>query len=102
MVSVMAAAHAPVPRTKTLGGAPGLSALALVKLPALMERSAGTASVPIALVDGPVATSHPDLSEATIRAVGGGPDVVCTLHHSSACDHGTFVAGILAAKRGSR
>ena len=98
----MAAAHVPAPRTEALGGAPGLSALAVVKLPALMERSAGTASVAIALVDGPVATGHPDLSGASIRAVGGGPEAVCAVHHSSACDHGTFVAGILAAKRGSR
>ena len=98
----MAAAHVPAPRTEALGGAPGLSALALVKLPALIERSAGTASVHIALLDGPIATSHPDLAEANLRAVGGGPEAVCTVHQSSACDHGTFVAGILAAKRGSR
>ena len=79
----------------------GRDPLALVKLPALMERSAGKASVSIALLDGPVATSHPDLSEARIRAVRAGPEAVCMVHHSSACDHGTFVAGILAAKRGS-
>ena len=100
---MVVAAHIPAPRTGAVGrDALGRTALAIVKLPGLMERSAGAASVPIALVDGPVATDHPDLSEASIRAVGGGPEAVCTVHQSSACDHGTFVAGILAAKRGSR
>ena len=35
--------------------------LELVKLPALMERNTGKPEVSIGLIDGPVATQHPDL-----------------------------------------
>lgn len=66
-----------------------------------MARSSGSKDVAVALMDGSVATSHPDLAGASIRAVAGGASA-CTQLQSSACDHGTFVAGILAARRGSR
>jgi subtilisin family serine protease len=57
-----------------------------------MAASAGSADVTVALLDGPVATDHPELAEAHIR---GPHDAV----HGSG--HGTFVAGILVARRGS-
>ena len=74
----------------------------LVRLRALMELSGGRSDVVVGLLDGPVATGHPDLADANIRAVAGGKGGTCTEIRSSACAHGTFVAGILAASRGSR
>jgi subtilisin family serine protease len=77
-------------------------ALALVGLPSLMALSEGDARIAIGLLDGPVATAHPDLAEARVQAVGERPVAACNDTHSDACGHGTFVAGILAAKRGAR
>jgi subtilisin family serine protease len=54
----------------------------------------------IGLIDGPVALSHPSLS-GSIREVSGRASASCTLASSVACLHGTFVAGILSATRGS-
>ena len=82
--------------------APSRFPLALVGLDRLMASSSGSRSVRVALLDGPVATSHPDLADAHLQAVGDGPGAACTQRHSGACAHGTFVAGILAASRGSR
>jgi subtilisin family serine protease len=73
----------------------------LVKLAALMERSNGRAEVKIGLIDGPVALDHPDLSDATIHLVPGTTNGMCSQADSTARLHGTFVAGILSAKRGS-
>lgn len=75
--------------------------LDLVKLIPLMQVASGRAETNIALIDGPVATDHPDLSTTKIREVPG--KIVGTCEHASnaACMHGTFVAGILFAKRGS-
>lgn len=78
-----------------------MSSLALVKLNALMERTAGRPEVKIGLIDGPVATQHADLAVERIRAVRGSIPGACTRTESAACLHGTFVAGILSAKRGS-
>jgi subtilisin family serine protease len=76
--------------------------LRLVTLTSLVERSVGAPSVRIGLVDGPVALHHPDLAEVrvyeprpTASAASG------SRMTSAACSHGTFVAGILFAKRGS-
>lgn len=43
--------------------------LELVKLIPLMQRTGGTAQVKVALIDGPVAMDHPDLSGQNIRQV---------------------------------
>lgn len=75
--------------------------LDLVKLRPLMELSSGRAETLIGLIDGPVATNHPDLSNATIREIPGKLAGTCARANSAACMHGTFVAGILSAKRGS-
>jgi subtilisin family serine protease len=75
--------------------------LELVRLPQLMQLSSGRADVVIGLLDGPVASSHPDLAQASIRAISGTGITGCTVATSSACRHGTFVAGILSARRGS-
>ncbi len=66
-----------------------------------MERTTGRPEVQVALIDGPVAMSHPELEIQHIREVSGIRPGACALADSAACMHGTFVAGILSAKRGS-
>jgi len=75
--------------------------LDLVKLTALMERTSGSPELKIGLIDGPVVTQHPDLAGEHLREIPGNNSGVCTQANSAACLHGTFVAGILSAKRGS-
>ncbi|MGQ0574944.1 MAG: S8 family serine peptidase [Pseudonocardia sp.] len=65
-----------------------------------MAVSSGVPDVGVGLVDGPVDVDHPDLADANVRAVGGG-EFACARPDSDACVHGTFVAGILVARRGS-
>jgi subtilisin family serine protease len=75
--------------------------LELVKLTALMERSRGSPEVKIGLIDGPVVTQHPDLANEHLHEIPGNYSGTCTQVNSTACLHGTFVAGILSAKRNS-
>ena len=75
--------------------------LHLVRLSALMERSAGRPGTRVGLIDGPVAMDHPSLATEMIREIPGGPSGRCTRRDSAACGHGTFVAGILSGKRDS-
>ena len=75
--------------------------LDLVRLSALMERTSGKAEMRVGLIDGPVAMSHPDLAGDAIRELPGTLRANCTQSKSLACMHGTFVAGILSAKRDS-
>lgn len=76
------------------------AALELVGLEPVMALSVGSPEIRIGLVDGPVAIDHPDLAGANIRPIEGAA-AACSTSRSSACVHGTFVAGILAARRGS-
>ena len=73
----------------------------LVKLTALMERTSGIPEIKIGLIDGPVVTQHPDLASEHIREIPGNNGATCTQANSTACLHGTFIAGILSAKRNS-
>ena len=73
----------------------------LVRLAELMQLSQGTPEVAIALIDGPVVMDHPDLAGSTIREIPGKLKGTCTRNKSVACAHGTYVAGILSARRGS-
>src|SRR5882672_8849034 len=75
--------------------------LDLVKLTALMELTSGRAETRVGLIDGPVAMDHPDFARDNIRALPGKLSSACALANSLACMHGTFVAGILCAKRSS-
>jgi subtilisin family serine protease len=77
------------------------SYLDLVGLPALMARTSGRPEISIALIDGPVALDHPDLAAENIRKVSGDLPAACADAGDAACAHGTFVAGILLARRGS-
>jgi subtilisin family serine protease len=72
-----------------------------VELSSLMARTSGNPAVAIGLIDGPVALDHPDLATQNIREVPGDLPAACADASDAACAHGTFVAGILIARRGS-
>lgn len=73
----------------------------LVGLTPLINRTAGRPEVIIGLIDGPVAMNHPQLPSEHIREIAGNGAANCALANSVACLHGTFVAGVLSAKRGA-
>lgn len=75
--------------------------LELTRMSHLMGLTHGRDDVLVGLVDGPVALDHPDLATGRIRALAG-VSGACFDHGSESWRHGTFVAGILAARRGSR
>jgi subtilisin family serine protease len=76
--------------------------LTAIALSDLMSLTQGRPSIAIGLIDGPVAFDHSDLSSTNIREVAGYPGGRCADATSAACEHGTFVAGILCATRGSQ
>lgn len=76
-------------------------ALDLVKLTPLMQHTSGSPELRIGLIDGPVVIRHPDLSSRRLLEISGHGGGSCTQAISTACLHGTFVAGILSAKRDS-
>jgi subtilisin family serine protease len=78
-----------------------MSPLELVNLTTLMACTSGSPEVKIGLIDGPVATQHPDLPVEQFQKTSGVYSASCTQANSAACLHGTFVAGILSAKRSS-
>jgi subtilisin family serine protease len=73
----------------------------MIRLTQLMGLGSGSRDVVIGLLDGPVATDHPDLASESIGGAPGTMGCGCSQAGSTACLHGTFVAGILCAKRGS-
>jgi subtilisin family serine protease len=75
--------------------------LDLVRLTPLLERTPGRPEIRIGLIDGPIVLDHPDLATENIWEVPGEFAGACALSSSAACQHATFVAGILLAKRGS-
>jgi hypothetical protein len=84
--------------------APLATLLDLIGLTPLMKRTVGRRQVIIGLVDGPVDMENLNLATEAVREVATKPPVqrgICHLPKSNSCRHGTFVAGILAAKRGS-
>jgi subtilisin family serine protease len=79
-----------------------MSALGLVGLPPLMERTSGRSDVCVGLIDGPVAANQDGLAVDRIRAVSDAvPGTCADAAAGPACIHGTFVVGILAARRNS-
>jgi subtilisin family serine protease len=77
------------------------SPLDVASLSRLMERTAGRPEVAVGLIDGPVTANHPDLATERIRSL---PSPGAGLPESAAGvagAHGTYVAGILSARRGS-
>src|ERR1700758_917957 len=79
----------------------GSGPLGLVGLPPLMARTSGRPEISIGLIDGPVALDHPDLAAENIHEVQGELSAACADASDAACAHGTFIAGILLARRGS-
>jgi subtilisin family serine protease len=79
-----------------------MRSLALIKLVPLMERTSGDPHVKIGLIDGPVATQHADLEGGRFRELAERAGTQCNHPDSAACVHGTFVAGILVARRSSQ
>ena len=75
--------------------------LNLVRLTELMEITTGRPEIKVGLIDGPIVKNHPDLAGENIHEVPG-KSGACARTSSVACWHGTFVAGILSAKRGSK
>jgi subtilisin family serine protease len=73
--------------------------LDLVTLSPLMKLTSGNPELKIGLIDGPVATAHPELTSANIREVVS--TAACIQTNSAACQHGTLVAGILCGQRNS-
>jgi subtilisin family serine protease len=69
--------------------------LALVGLPPLMQRTEGRPEIVVGLIDGPVDRDHGSLVRAKLSSVSLGD---CS-RDAAACQHGTFIAGILAARR---
>ncbi|WP_211167671.1 S8 family peptidase [Pseudanabaena yagii] len=78
-----------------------INPLDLVKLTPLMELTSGRPEVVVGLIDGSVLKQHPELVSANIREVSGNLSGQCVQASSTACIHGTFVAGILVGTRNS-
>lgn len=66
-----------------------------------MDRTNGRPEIRVGLIDGPVFLTHPDLAHQNIQEVPGKLRGTCSRAQSAACLHGTFVAGMLCARRGS-
>lgn len=76
--------------------------LDLVKLTPLMDLTEGRPEVVVGMLDGPVVTDHPDLADGiTTHEAPDRASARCAQASGAACSHGTFVAGILGAKRDS-
>jgi len=75
--------------------------LDLINLQVLMDRASGSPNVIIGLIDGPISINHRDLNNVNIHEIPGTLAGTCSKANSIACSHGTFIAGILKAKRGS-
>src|SRR6185312_2834977 len=73
----------------------------LVGLTRLMERTEGWPETVIAVIDGPLVRGQPAFSGQRIREIESSSPAACRYTNSFACIHGTFIMGMLAAKRGS-
>src|SRR6187431_704453 len=74
--------------------------LTQTKLSWLMSISGGDIDTKIGLIDGPVDFRHPALRGSNIRTLKGSQRSACENAGDLSCVHGTFIAGILGAKRG--
>ena len=88
-------------RISVVSAVNSFSVLDLVRLTPLMQRSSGAPEVRIGLIDGFVVASHPELAGQRVQAIGQVASPACSVNDSFACVHGTFVAGILVARRSS-
>jgi hypothetical protein len=93
-----------VVRSRGIEDNPDLGALSLLDLVALtpvMQLTSGRPEIIIGLIDGPALTDHADFVSENIRTLTGKAEGRCARADSAACVYGTFVAGILCAKRDS-
>jgi len=74
--------------------------LALIKIQNLMSITKGNPNITIGLIDGPVNLGHPAFEGSIIKTVTESHFAECKSADSISCQHGTFIAGILCAKRG--
>jgi subtilisin family serine protease len=77
-----------------------MDALDRINLRHLMNISSGIHEVVIGMIDGPVDINHTAFQGSKIRTATESELVACKKASSIACMHGTFVAGILCARRG--
>lgn len=75
------------------------TALELVGLTPLMERTSGSADIVVGVIDGPVWFNQPAFDRRNMHEVESGSSARCHGLASSACVHGTLVMGVLAAER---
>jgi subtilisin family serine protease len=78
-----------------------MESIDLLNLQPLMNITGGSPQIKIGLIDGPVAIDHPSLDRNKITQIRTEFSSSCLRSDSIACRHGTFIAGILNAKRGS-
>lgn len=78
-----------------------MTPLDLVNLTELMQLTTGDPNISIGLIDGPVAQQQSDFTDKNIRETSAERSSNCSQASSSACTHGTFIAGILCANRTS-
>jgi subtilisin family serine protease len=71
-----------------------------VKLRALMAISTGKPEILTGLIDGPIDFKHSAFQGSNITTVKASQYAACRSADSIACMHGTFVAGMLCARRG--
>jgi subtilisin family serine protease len=76
--------------------------LDLMRLTEVMRLTQGRPEILIAIIDGPVDTSHAGLAASITSHVPATNGASCRLPESSACAHGTMVAGILFARRDAK
>lgn len=74
----------------------------LIRLESLMMESSGRPEMTIGMIDGPIDIDHPELALNKHHLwMSDVQTVKCSVVNSMACSHGTFITGILFAKRGS-
>jgi len=78
-----------------------LEPLELINLSRILTLSKGTPHVKIGIIDGPIDFAHPDFENLHFKTVHQSDLENCKKATSTACEHGTLVAGIMASKRGS-
>jgi subtilisin family serine protease len=78
-----------------------MTPLDLVRLSPLMALCAGRPEVKIGLIDGPVDMNHPELARERVRELAAKSSNTRSKTHVPALQHGTFVAGVLCARRNS-
>jgi len=67
-----------------------------------MDLTSGRSEIRVGLIDGPVVGDHPNLAGNSIRQISGASNGAFAKSDGDVrTTHGTFVAGMLAAKRGS-